>query len=271
MRPFPLVQARIPVLLFFAWGCLSCLAQGKRESLTRDFASLPAKERSRIAAREAEEARQDTLYQRLMREGDLAFQAGHYNEALDTFRKARELRPYNVYPKVKIEDLQALIRKREAAVAAEAAPPVELPEAVPAKPEPEAVVADPPDAPAPKSPSAAVQEDAPAPQPAASPPVAPAPDTQPAVTQRPPATPVKADPPPPLPPLPMAEEQPVRETGSRVYLQAGAVVTENSVEENGKVVVYKRVAHPWGQTFYFKDGLDMTAREWEARFTEAGR
>lgn len=265
MRPFSRVQARVPVLLFFAWGCLSCLAQGKRESLTRDFASLPAKERSRIAAREAEEARQDTLYQRLMREGDLAFQAGQYDEALDTFRKARELRPYNVYPKVKIEDLQALIRKREAAVAAEAAPPVELPEAVPAKPGPEAVVA------ASERPSAVAQEDAPAPQAAASTSAAPAPDKQPAVPERPPAIPAKADPPPPHPSPPVAGEQPVRETGSRVYLQAGAVVTENTVEENGKVVVYKRVAHPWGQTFYFKDGLDMTAREWEARFTEAGR
>ncbi len=265
MRPFTPVRARTPVLLFFAWGCLSCLAQGKRESLTRDFAGLPAKERSRIAAREAEEARQDTLYQRLMREGDLAFQAGHYDEALDTFRQARELRPYNVYPKVKIEDLQALIRKREAAVAAEAAPPVapvEQPEAVSAPQGPEAVAAHPP--------AAAAPEDAPAPQPTASPSIAPAPDKPPAVPERPPAIPAKADPPPPLPPPPVAEEQPVRETGSRVYLQAGAVVTENSVEENGKVVVYKRVAHPWGQTFYFKDGLDMTAREWEARFTEAG-
>ena len=48
-----------------------------------------------------------------MKQADAAFRAGRYEDALAAFHEARSIRPYNVYPKVKIQDLQALIKKQD--------------------------------------------------------------------------------------------------------------------------------------------------------------
>ncbi|HMN04907.1 MAG TPA: hypothetical protein PKD45_04200 [Flavobacteriales bacterium] len=221
----------------------TCLAQGKDKSLTKEFDKLSAKERSRIAARETAEADSDSTYQRLMRKGDELFRAGSYDEALSVFGEARALRPYNVYPKVKMEDLQALIRKRDgearreaAPVAAEMVPPEEVPAPVVGTPAPPPPVAAPPAT-------------------AVTPAVAPSPGRPPVGVVHPAPAPA---PPPPPPAL-----------GERVYLEGGAVVTERTVEDDGKMVIYKKVAHNWGQTFYFKEGSSIPERQWKERFTES--
>lgn len=229
---------------------MPCIAQREDGSLTSGFDKLSAKERSKIAARETEEAGKDTAYQALMRNADHSFQAGRYEEALATFQQARVLRPYNVYPKVKIQDLQALIKKKELERAAqlkdttqgftEGPPPAAVPVEHPApKPTEEAPVTAPPMEAAP----------APLPKPAAAPqPIPPAQKAKPAQT------------------LP-SEPAPPTTLGERIYMEAGAVVTERTVEDDGKAVVYRKVAHSWGQTYYFKDGRAILQREWDQRFT----
>src|SRR5690606_31017910 len=123
-----LVRAFFALLLCWPSGLV--LAQGE---LTKDFSKLSAKERSRIAAHENLEAAADSGYQALMQQADLYFQAGEYETALEHYEQARTLRPYNVYPKVKIEDLQTMIRRRNAEQAAPAPLPAPTEEVSPDK------------------------------------------------------------------------------------------------------------------------------------------
>lgn len=253
---------RVGFLVLAAMWAAPCAAQGKDGSLTTDFKKLSPKERSKIAAQETEAAAMDSGYQDIMQQADVAFRAGRYEDALAAFQHARTLRPYNVYPKVKIQDLQALIKQRDQERAAQ-------------KPEP---------------PPAATPEQTEAPKPAATaPPVTPPPvETGPAPPE---ATPVEQDTPAPLPvekkqvpapgstplphatpsdrtrPTPAGDPKPAS-IGERVYMEAGATVTERTVADEGRPVVYKKVVHSWGPTFYFKDGLAISEREWKDRFTE---
>ena len=245
-----ILLVRSACLLFVMAWAFACAAQGNEGGLTKDFDKLSPKERTKIAARETQEAAADSGYQVTMREADQAFQAGRYEDALAAFQRARTMRPYNVYPKVKIEDLQALIKKKEREEAEKAA---SAPSSVTPSPTPEV-----------KNSAAMVT-----------------------ATPPPPTPPVKAPEPPPIEtasepmplPKPLSEEQRPAATrpepesppllpGQRVYMEAGAVVTERTVDNDGKLVVYKKVAHSWGQTFYFKDGLAISAREWGDRFSE---
>ena len=91
---------------------LTASGQKGDSSLTKDFPKLSSKERSRIAAKEVEESKKDDAYQLAMLNAERSFQQGRYEEALVFYESARALRPYNVYPKVKIEDLHALINKQ---------------------------------------------------------------------------------------------------------------------------------------------------------------
>lgn len=229
-------------------------AQKQEESLTRDFSKLSAKERSRIAAHETQEAASDSNYQAIMRRAEMAFQAGRYEEALNAFEQARTARPYNVYPKVKIQDLQALIKARNEKKAA-------------ATVMADSVVSAPP------APVAAENQPAPEQQPMASP--LPRPSQVQPLPPPVPTKPVpKAETPTAKPEPPQRPAQTAGTTGNptpiteRTYKEAGAVVTERNVEDDGKAVMYKKVAHPWGQTFYFKDGRAIPDREWAERFKE---
>ncbi len=248
MKPVGTKNKRPPLPVRLAGVVVLCglsaavAAQGKKGALAKDFDKLPAKERTRIAAQETRESAEDTAYQAVMHRGDQAFQAGQYEAALAAFQEARKLRPYNVYPKVKIEDLQALFSKRAAEQTAPS-PPASAPEGTGTG---EAVKPAPPPVQHAASPAPALGA-APAPNAAKPPPVA-------APANHPPAARVKTTPSAAL--------------GERVYKEAGAVVTERTVEDDGKPVTYKKVVHPWGQTFYFKDGLSIPAGQWSARFSQ---
>lgn len=238
-RPLPV---RLAGLLVLCGLSATASAQGKKGALAKDFDKLPAKERTRIAARETRESAEDTAYLAVMHRGDQAFQAGQFEAALAAFQEARNLRPYNVYPKVKIEDLQALISKRAAEQAAPS-PPASGPE-VPGA-------------------GAAVEPVPPPAQRAAAPTPAQAPPPRAQAAQPPPvAAPANH------PPAARQEMAPPPALGERIYKEAGAVVTERTVEDNGKPVTYKKVVHPWGQTFYFKDGLSIPAGQWSGRFSQ---
>ncbi|MBK9514398.1 MAG: hypothetical protein IPO05_12445 [Flavobacteriales bacterium] len=105
-----------------------CMAQ-RDGSLTPEFARLSAKQRARIAAQEELDAQADTAYQRRMTEAEGLFKEGRFDDALSIYHEARTLRPYNVHPKVKIQDLEALIARRDAE-----AQPLPATETVPARP-----------------------------------------------------------------------------------------------------------------------------------------
>ena len=56
--------------------------------------------------------------------------------------------------------------------------------------------------------------------------------------------------------------------GEREYMEGNAKVLEITVAEHKHLVVYKKVRHPWGQVFFFKDGASVGQRVWQARFGE---
>ena len=49
-------------------------------------------------------------------------------------------------------------------------------------------------------------------------------------------------------------------------MEGNASVLEITVSEDDRMVVYKKVKHPWGQLFYFKDGESIGQRVWLQRF-----
>jgi hypothetical protein len=246
---------RLACWLLLAVGALPLAAQRDGKSLTKDFSKLSAKERSRIAEQETREAALDSGYQRVMHTADLAFQQERYEDALAAFQEARKLRPYNVYPKVKIQDLQALIKKKKEEAADQAA---ETPRTNPTpKPDPE-----PAPAAIPASPQIPEEHPAPAAEPADIAP-APQPSAEKPDTQRSLPAPV---PPPHQPATIQDPKAAAPPPGERIYKEAGAVVTERTVPDDGRIVTYKKVVHPWGQTFYFREGRAIPSRVWEERF-----
>ncbi len=219
------------------------MGQGERGSLTDQFPNLSAKERARIASKEAEESAKDASYQNLMRDSEKAFQEGRYEDALRGYEQARILRPYNVYPKVKIEDLNALLKRK---AAEEHATEQATTEAVPEQKMNSTVTT--PDLPESgrKETADPVKEE---PRPAK---IADAPSDT--------TTPVKAEP----------ERANKRTEGliERRYREGHAYVIERAVQLDGRVVIYKRVYHNYGQVFYFEDGLAVDERVWKQRFPD---
>jgi hypothetical protein len=223
-------------------------AQDTAKSLTQDFPKLSAKERARIAAREAEEARQDQAYQGVMQSGEKAFQEGHYEEALHLFEQARTLRPYNVYPKVKIEDLRALMARQ---AAASSDPPPNGPV------EPDGGNTDDQSASLPPPPPTLAPKN---PEPNGSGQQTVVPHRDPVAMSGAPAEP---EPDRALQPLSLKKAEGVIE---RRYKDGRAFVIERIVRLDGRTVTYKRVYHPFGQVFFFEDGLSVDERVWKARF-----
>ncbi|MEM9052578.1 MAG: hypothetical protein AAGC47_11035 [Bacteroidota bacterium] len=75
-------------------------------SAQNDIAQLSAKERFKIAENEKIEAATDVAFQQYMAEGHELFTQRHYLKAIRSYEKAAGERPYNVYPKVKIADIE---------------------------------------------------------------------------------------------------------------------------------------------------------------------
>jgi hypothetical protein len=214
-------------------------------SLTQDFAKLSAKERARIAAREEQDAAADTAFQARMKQAELRFQQGAFQDALSLYRQARSMRPYNVHPKVKIQDLEALVARQQAAE------PLPAPVSVIEPPEPtglpaptvEPIVAEP----------AVVAPSLPRTDPA---PVTSAPPKE--VIERP-RVPVAQKAELPSPPI-------VDGTQERTFKEGRAVVLERQVVQDGHASIWRMVTHPWGEVVYFKDGDPVPARTWKEQF-----
>ncbi len=174
-----------------------------------------------------------------MQEAEGHFQRREYDEALAVFQQARKRRPYNVHPKVKIQDLEAFIKERDRKAAAQK-PPVER-TALPSK-------APPTD---------------PAPVPIATANIDPVGEKK---------IEVKGSPDPPEKAEKSSVEKPVAKVvapppiGERIYKEAGAVVIERVIEQDGRPVIYKKVIHRSGDMVHFRNGLVITQRAWLGTF-----
>lgn len=81
--------------------CSSTVAMGQD-----DFANLPSKKRISIAQQEETDAKNDAEFQLMMVTGHDLFKAKHYLKAIHKYEEAQVKRPYNVYPKVIISDIE---------------------------------------------------------------------------------------------------------------------------------------------------------------------
>ena len=219
-----------------------------QNSLTDDFEGMSAKQRSQVAKQEQEDAANDLVFQKLMHDADSLARSRSYEAALDRYRQARRQRPYNVRPKVRIQDLEDLIAKAAVEQAAEPVPPV-----------PEV--------------SLDVPEEVPAPMPVEQ---EPRPEVTP-VTEAPGSRPVpeRVVPAGSEPAVRPAAAEPTRvlENGlhERTLREGQAIVIERTVVMDGNTTIYRKVKHPWGAIYYFKDGEPVSERIWtESANTPSG-
>ncbi len=236
-------RGMLPILLIL-W---SCLTMGQDSSLTEEFGKLSAKERSRIAKLEQEEAVNDERYQLVMSEAEDLFRQQRFEEALERYQVARGMRPYNVYPKVKIQDLQVLISRRDAE-AAEALPHIQ-PAAHPGPlslPAEEVPVLDP-------TPVASEQRTT---APLLSGPLPRKETIAMPVEDRPGTAPAEPD---------VKLPDGITE---RTVREGRAIVLERVVVVDGRATIWRKVDHPWGETVHFKDGVVVPGRAWEEAFSD---
>jgi hypothetical protein len=70
------------------------------------FATLPAREKTRLAQQEELASESDMEFQKIMSNGMNHFEANRFKEAIEAFSEAEKKRPLNVYPPVMIEDVK---------------------------------------------------------------------------------------------------------------------------------------------------------------------
>ena len=221
---------------------------GEKGSLSAEFEKMSPKERARVAREEQAASSSDPAYLAAMAQGETNFRNGDLDAAMVNYEDARRLRPLNVYPKVKIEDLRVLIRKREEELLAakDSAPDP------PRTPEPVVVIAD--ERPIGKTEAATIKV-VPVEQPASQMAKRVDPVAKPKTTEIREAGPANTP----------VQKLPDGSTENR-YKQGNAEVTQITVTNNGRTTVYKRVAHKWGQVYWFQDGQAIDGRVWVERF-----
>lgn len=246
--------------VFFSFTLLSAVAQN-------DFADLSPRERVAVAEQEEIEAKNDEVFQQLMREGHELFREKHYLKAIRRYEEAKKRRPYNVYPPVIITDIELsmkdtldILRERERQELESKT------KAQPQKPQ---------------------QPQPPAPE--------PKPENEWTETkqeriekinnwerqerikleqsreQKKEQSAESLSPEnPEIRVLTMEDmqEQLAREFPEGItentYTEGNKTITERVVVKNGKGNRYKKVVHSWGGVFYFKNGTAVAERVWTA-------
>lgn len=246
---------RIVLLTHFLLAGWAAVAQ-PGESLTPEFAGMSSKERARVAKLEQEDAAKDAAFQAVMAEAEALFQGQRFEDALAKFQQARSMRPLNVFPKVKIQDLQALIAKREEERAMAEKQLTQVEPKVETLPENVSQVSQP-------APEPVLEHDAPP----------PATELTEPVVER--TEPFRAAKPRPMVqmPQPSVQDQPPAEPltdgiQERTFVEGRAVVLERRIVRDGIALVYRKVTHPWGQVVHFRDGIAISEREWAEAFRD---
>lgn len=278
-RPAMIVRIGL-VAVGCLWGSLGWCQERRDDDPAGSFAQLSAKERTRMAKQEENEANQDVEYLALMESAERHFQAQRFDDAMAVFEKARERRPLNVYPKVKIDDLRVLISKRDAALKeAEAAREATL---VPSGPTSSAPIPDPVPgsgrgAPMNEVPevlttpvASAVEEAVPEHTASGTPSAERSATISVGQTAAPRAQVVRKA--VPVPPGQAIEHAGIAEAVLRdgvqeeQFKEGQAIVLQRTCRSGHLVQVYRKVDHSWGRTFYFLDGLSIHERVWTERF-----
>lgn len=245
----------LPIYGLLAITSLLCegRVQAQPDELTGEFGKLSAKERARIAQREETEAGADVVFTELMAGAEELFKAQDYDGALQKYKEARTRRPYNVHPKVKIEDLQALIKRREEEKA------TAIQEPPPSEPAPVTRTTDHAEAPA------GPGNDGPPPTLLTDPPPMPPPKEEPLKERTVEHAPREKQPDPVTRPDPVVvQPAPQLEEGERVYKEGRSIVVETTVNEEDRLVVYRKVSHPWGEEHYFREGSTISERAYRS-------
>ncbi|MBL7950751.1 MAG: hypothetical protein JNM62_03425 [Flavobacteriales bacterium] len=232
-------------------------------SLARDFDKLSAKERARVAKEEQDGAAKDVAYQAVMGDAEKLFQQQRYEASMEKFKEARTMRPYNVYPKVKIQDLEALIARRDAMAAVDtvdATEPIATSVPTPANTEsPVETMPLPASAPAKlvisatEAPVRTAHPSQAGAVPRTSGPASAKPMERPIIAERTTLMERRVEPKP----------APVLEEGERIYKEGRSVVLERRLAVEGRIVVFRKVSHPWGEIHYFREGIAISSREFE--------
>ncbi len=222
-----------------------------------DFSELPAKERIAIAKSEEVEAKQDVVFQKKMQEGHELFKGKHYLKAIHKYEEAQEQRPYNVYPKVIIADIELsmkdtleILRAEEKIQKETPKPKVQAPDKPETKPDSTTTEdrmrkldeweaaerkkresqrkAEEKKEPAPKSVTGDVEQMS-------------LEDYQKELAKA----------------FPEGVSETIEEEGNRT-------TTTRVVVKDGTGNEYKKVVHNWGGVFYFKNGEAVTERTWKS-------
>lgn len=224
-----------------------------------DLDEMSTKERIRIAETEKIEAATDAQFQQYMSTGHDLFSEKHYLKAIRSYEKAAEARPYNVYPKVKIADIE--LSMKDTLEVLRAAEKEEIKREKPKPQKPETAEAD---EKLPETPKETMNrldnwEKK---------------ERQKLESQRENKKKEKEQTQPTQPVsgdvqtmsiedyrIELAETFPSGITESETE-QGNKVITTRVVVHDGKGDEYKKVVHNWGGVFYFKNGDAVTERVW---------
>ena len=249
----------------------------------KPFEELSHEERMQVAEKEALEAPSDEKFQSLMDKGYQHFIDKEYDAAIRYFEEAKEQRPYNVYPRVNIRDVELAMGKRKKDEMKQDEQQAYRPP-VSAKPwggvvedkSHEDGKAEP--IPAPKE-NEEVVDNTPKKEPITKP--EPKETSKPEVKEEKKPKVVKEEQPKVIkketkPQFEPKESLSVEEQRKQLAQEYPVGVTEEKFKEGNAQVIrrvvvrgenaddFRQVKQPWGATYYFKNGQSISERIWKA-------
>lgn len=231
-----------------------------------EFEALSAKERIEIANREREEAKGDVEFQGLMQKGHQLFEGKHYLKAIRAYEEAADRRPYNVYPKVIIADIELSMKDTLAVLREAEKRELEKSTQEKKKKEEREVQKDDGKTEQPDDPIKRLDEWE-------------AQEREKRQSQRDAEDRKKRTPPPVIEVNGDVQKVSMEDYRKELGEQYPSGVTETITEEGNKVITtrvvvrdgrgdqYKKVVHDWGGVFYFKNGDAVTERVWNQETT----
>ena len=229
----------------------------------KDFSKLSGRAKAKLAKKERKEAKKDKEYQLMMEEAHDNFVGQKYHDALDLYEKARERRPLNVYPKVKIEDVLLAMQNQPQEENVETV--FEDPLKIESPPEPEKI-SDPADAQ--ERIEEVFEEEIQKAEDIVEKEVPPPPKEEKSEPKVDKVVIVKDE-----DLKPMSEAQLREDLGQRyedgvhekTFTEGNKTITERIVVKEGLGDIYRRVQYAWG-AFYFKNNKSVTKNTWDQSY-----